>query len=129
MKLELDACIPKDKFDKEAIKRARQLGFPTINPILPQLLEWLQDANWPVAEDTADLLSGASSEIVPHIKAIFQSDDDTWKYWILNFLCSRLPQTIQVALRPDIERLAQYPMVREKSEEVDEAAKTFLQVR
>ena len=52
-------CIPKDKHDLLALERARELGFPLLNEIIPDLLEWLQDGNWPVARPTATLLAEA----------------------------------------------------------------------
>ena len=61
----LTDCIPTDKFDHEAVERASALGYPGINPILPDLLIWLQDRNWPVAEDVARLLEWADVEIAP----------------------------------------------------------------
>lgn len=73
--MDLKDCIPKGKFDLAAIDRAVEVGFPQINPILPDLLEWIKDGNWPVALPTASLLSGAGPEIVPFVKSILNADD------------------------------------------------------
>lgn len=45
--MDLSASIPTDKHDLAAVANAARLGYPAINAILPELLEWLQDINWP----------------------------------------------------------------------------------
>ncbi len=77
--MDLTDCIPEDKFDTDAVARAAGLGFPAINPILPDLLVWVQDATWPVAQDLFPLLVKAGPEIAPHINSIFEGDDEGWK--------------------------------------------------
>ena len=124
--MDLRNCIPQDKYDQAAITRARVAGFPAINPILPELLNWLQDINWPVARQMVELLSGSGSEIVPHIRAVLRSDDAIWKYWILVSLRSRLEPAVLAQLIPDITRLADQPSERDRSEEVDAEARVLL---
>lgn len=107
--MKLKACIPRDKFDLEAVRRARSVGFPALNPVLPDLLAWLQDMNWPVAPSMVELLSTSGSEIVPHVRAALASGDAIWTYWLLTRLCPGLSPALLVELRPDIERLASGP--------------------
>ena len=123
MQVGLEDCIPKNKHDKESVSRTRLVGFPGIDPILPQLLMWLQDLNWPVAYEVLELLSDADAEIVPHIKTILASQDGAWKYSLLSFgLLSRLEPTIRGALRDDLERLIASPTEDDIREEVNLAA-------
>lgn len=124
--MNLRNCVPQDKFDLAAVARAKQTGFPAINPILPELLLWLQDINWPVANEVVDLLSGSDAEIVPAIRVVLQSDDAVWKYWVLNKLCSRLTSLVLAELIPDIARLANDPTEEDRSEDVDAEAKVLL---
>jgi len=67
--------IPKDKVDTRAVARAAALGFPALNPILPDLLAWMQDLNWPVSRDLAPLLATAGVEIAPSLKSVFVGDN------------------------------------------------------
>lgn len=119
-------CIPQTKFDEAAIARADAIGFPALNPILPALLDWLQDMNWPVARATRNLLEKAGPEIIPHIRAILAGDDDVWKYWIVSALVAHLSPQIQTALTADIRRITETPTPGEAAEEVDDVAREVL---
>ena len=67
--------IPKHKDDQEVIENLRKLSFEEIKPIIPDLLEWLQDINWPIAGPVADILKPFSNNIVPDIIKILRTDD------------------------------------------------------
>lgn len=99
-------CIPKDKYDIEAIELASQVGFPALEPALSGLLEWIKDANWPVAARTAALLSSAGPEIAPYIKAILESDDEVWKYWTIELVVRNLKPNVLLELHSELLRLA-----------------------
>lgn len=120
--MKLSDCIPATKFDTTAIENAASLGFPTINPILSELLEWVKDGNWPVANGVLVLLAQAGPEIAPHINAIFGGDDEEWKYFILSGLVKNLKPEVAELLRPSVIRMARDPDVMEKAAEVDKVA-------
>ena len=98
--------IPTDKFDLAAIDHARSLGFPALNDHIPALLQWLQDPNWPVFANTAELLADAGPALLPHIRAVFAGDDSEWTWALLSGLCPLLPDEVLVRLSPDIDALA-----------------------
>ncbi len=127
--MDLSTCIPSDKFDEAAVERAAALGFPAINPILPDLLTWLQDINWPVAPVVAELLAKADIHIAPPINAVFAGDDGVWKYWILNHLAGHLDHSVWVLIEPEIMRLSRSPSGDDRAEEVDIAASELLVMR
>lgn len=78
--------IPKDKFDIEAVEQLKQASSEMVVPLLPQLLEWLQDYNWPVAQPMLEVLLKYPTELTPHIEHVLQGDDDMWMYWCLKKL-------------------------------------------
>ena len=127
--MDLSDCIPKHNSDTAAVERAAALGYPTIIPILPDLLEWLQDANWPVARTVAPLLAKAGPEIAPHLRAILNSDDDVWKYWVVTILGPHLSGDAWREVKPEITRLSQAPTAAEKAEEIDLEAHRLLALR
>jgi hypothetical protein len=123
----LEDCIPKSKRDREAVANAKALGFPALNPIIPDLLEWVQDINWPIAEDVAALLRDAGPEIVPHIRTVLQSDDDLWKCWTLSRIVGHLPYDFFQELRPDVERIAYHPTRYEIESQTHEDAQDAIE--
>ena len=127
--MDINNCIPKDKFDTAAIERASQIGFPALNPILSDLLEWVQDANWPVAAETAVLLSNAGLEIRPHIKAILRSGDGIWKYWTIDLVVRSLDSDVLLELRNDLVRLTENPTQDDQTEDVAALAQSILITR
>jgi len=124
--MDLTNCIPKDKHDTAAIERAGSIGFPMINPILSDLLEWVQDSNWQVADGTASLLSRAGPEILPHIRKVLNSEDEIWKFWTIELVVRNLKPEYLTALQDELVRLANDPTYEEKLEEVDVAARALL---
>nr|WP_020615524.1 DUF5071 domain-containing protein [Paenibacillus daejeonensis] len=48
--------IPQHKSDFEKVEIIKMLDLKDIKPILPDLLEWLQDANWPIAKPIEDIV-------------------------------------------------------------------------
>lgn len=81
--MDIKSLIPKDKFDLETVEKLKQHSFEDIEPIIPDLLEWLQDMNWPVSQPIAAFLLPFSEEIAPEIVKILKGKDEMWKYWIL----------------------------------------------
>lgn len=124
--MDLTSCIPKDKRDTDAVERAAEIGFPAINTILPDLLEWVQDANWPVAQDLFPLLAKAGPEIAPHINAIFEGNDLGWKYYVLPWLVMDLDPDVAELLRANVIRMAHHPTKDERDQEIDENARDVI---
>lgn len=127
--MDIKNCIPKDKFDTSAVELASQIGFPELDPVLPDLLEWVQDANWPVAIPTAVLLSNAGLEILPHIKAILRSEDGVWKYWTIDLVVRNLSSDALLELRSELVKLTESPTQDDQSEGVPAIALSILAAR
>jgi hypothetical protein len=108
--------VPKDKFDLQVIQELEKLSFEQLAPIIPNLLEWLQDMNWPVAKPIANVLEPFVDRMIPNIIKILKSDDTLWKLWIL---ISLLRKTTNPNVIIEITRLAKYPSREEIENEVD----------
>jgi hypothetical protein len=118
--------IPKHKSDFDRAYAAVNAGFPRVGPILPELLEWLQDYNWPVAHILAPFLASIGEPLVPHVRRVLDGDDEIWKYWIISCIMSE-SKVIAVSFRNYLERLAKTPTEREAHEELDQAARDVLE--
>lgn len=112
----MDELVPKNKFDTGVIDHLKKLSFEELKPIIPKLLEWLQDMNWPVASLVSDILTPYADQITPELISILKTKDGMWKYWILiNF--GRI-STDPIFLR-EVGRIANFPTSDEIEDEVN----------
>jgi hypothetical protein len=127
MATDLVALIPTTKYETEKASALVQLGFPAVEPVMPQILEWLQDLNWPVAGVFQPFLAHIGQPLAPYIRVIFAGKDDGWKYSLLRLVVGQSPE-LACTLRPELERIARNPSAGETSEEVDQVAVEILEV-
>jgi hypothetical protein len=120
--------IPRTKSDLERAQAAIEAGYPTVEPILSDLVAWLKDMNWPVAKELTPFLRSIGKPLVPHIWHVLQSDDEIWKYWVIGHLIPYLSKDVATQFRPELERLCFQPRQNEKHEELDERARGVLEV-
>jgi hypothetical protein len=74
---------------------------------IPDLLEWLQDLNWPGAQTIAKLLTELGEPVIAHVKPIFQSNDSTWIYWVLSEIVSQWPAELVKQLKDNLAALSE----------------------
>lgn len=122
---DVKSLIPRSKMDTERAEAAVAAGYPAVAPILPELLEWLQDMNWLVAQILAPFLASIGSPLIPHIRHILKTDDEIWKYWIIVQIMGDSHEVAE-AFRDELERLAYSPTEREAHEELNEEAQLVL---
>ena len=85
------------------------------------LLEWLQDINWPVAQVLAPFFATVGADLAPYVRPVLQSQDDVWKYHIIESVVGRSMSLTQ-ALESELRRIVQSPTQTEHAEEVDRVA-------
>ncbi|MGE7945593.1 DUF5071 domain-containing protein [Lysinibacillus sp. NPDC093688] len=119
--------LPRNKSDNDRVEMIKKMDRDKILPLLPNLLEWIQDMNWPVAPSVLELLLTFPEEIVPHVQDVLSSDDENWKWFILNFLVIELPVESRAQFRGYLTRVAETPTHNELAEELDEVAKEILE--
>ncbi len=117
--------IPRNKFDLERAQAAIAAGYPAVAPILPELLSWIADMNWPIAEVIAPFLASIGEPLAPHIERVFETDDDVWKGWIIHYVIGESPQLAHI-FRGHLERFAWFPTHSERDESVEEYAQNVL---
>lgn len=118
---DLHRFLPKSKSDVQSVDRITQLSYPVVAPILPQLLEWLQDGNWPVAKRLAPWLASLGLTLVPTLDQALAMDDPAWNYWLIELVISR-DEALYHHYRPWLTRCASSPTLKEQQYEVDEVA-------
>ena len=122
---ELHELLPKDKHDLDRAKALVSIGYPTVAPILPDLLEWLQDGNWPVAHVIGPFLASIGAPLTEEVRRILQSQDHSWKYWILLDVVAHSPELV-ATLYPELVKIAEGDAIDEDEKEVKEVAKEIL---
>ena len=99
-------ALPKCKDDMDAVQKIKELEYPEIAPILPHLLTWLKDANWPIAKNIADKLVSIGQPVMSHVKKILNGNDDLWKYWVMLLVVKKMdPMCIQ-KIKFDLEKIS-----------------------
>nr|WP_145404029.1 DUF5071 domain-containing protein [Paenibacillus xylanexedens] len=118
--MQIRTMLPKDKFDIESIEKLDKRSNDELRDILPELMEWLQDRNWPISQPVEDLLLRFGDELIPHIQNVFQTRDPQWEYFMLTGLISRLSLECLRMLKPDLERILEHPTDNEALEELED---------
>jgi hypothetical protein len=126
MTIDLTELIPVTKFETEKASALVQLGFPAVEPVMPQILEWVQDLNWPVGHVFQPFLARIGQPLAPYIRAILAGQDDGWKYSLLQAVVGQSAELAR-ALRPELERLVTSPSAGESKEEVNLVAVEILE--
>jgi hypothetical protein len=93
---------PQSKHDFDTVDRLDKIPSREWQHLVPELLTWLQDANWPIFLPVRDLLLKCPRSVVEPLRRIFEGDDDAWQYYTLEFLVSRMPEDGLQALEPTL---------------------------
>ena len=115
--------VPKDKHDISNINKLYNLSDEEMKPIVYNLLEWIQDYNWPVAQELVPLLKEREDIIFPYMSDILRGDDFMWKYWIMDLIIPDFSFEYKNALKDDILLLINDPDIDEDTESIREIAK------
>lgn len=124
---DLMALLPRSKHDFDHCQLLINLGYPAVKPILPHLLEWIQDVNWPIARVILPFLISLGSTCRDEINAVLESNDGMWKYWVISALIDSMEAREAMVFVPVLRRLAISPTTDDQENEVDLAARAVLQ--
>ena len=124
----LKELIPVDKFDLSGVSMLMEIDEKDIKPIIPDLLLWTVDMNWPVATEMVKVLVRFPDIVIPYIKKILSPSevDEEWKWFIIVHFIPKFTKDKQEQLLGDIRRICDYPTDGEIKEEVQEEAKSYL---
>jgi len=116
---DINQLVPQNKHDIETAEELNQYSIEELKPIVPALLEWLQDCNWPVSKPVRLYLEKHISEIQNEILDVLKTDDSIWKRWVLLSFGKEINDPRLVS---EIKRIASNPTNGEKSEDLDEVS-------
>ncbi|MDF2550901.1 MAG: hypothetical protein K0R77_176 [Chryseobacterium sp.] len=114
--MNLNQLIPKDKSDLLPAYRLEDYKYEEIKSIIPQLMEWLQDMNWPVAGILAENLLRYQDDIEDEIMFVLNTNDEVWKYWVISIFGK---STKSKKIQERINQIATHPTPTEVIDEVN----------
>ncbi|MDE6665507.1 MAG: DUF5071 domain-containing protein [Ruminococcus sp.] len=127
--MDIKELLPKDKFDNNGLNRLSELTDEEIKPFIPDLLVWVQDMNFPVAEAVCRVIAGhyavADDEIIKLLD--ISQTDELWKYFIITGLLPVIENPSDSLINA-VRRIALNPSDSEITEEVEEVAKEYLNI-
>lgn len=126
MHSDLFALLPQDKLETHKAQAIVALGYPAAAPILMELVEWLQDINWPVARVLQPFLASIGAPLAPYVRHVLNSTDDTWKYWTIRFVVCESPELAE-SLLPELRRIAYASTRGEIREALDMLVKEIIE--
>ncbi|OBZ12952.1 DUF5071 domain-containing protein [Bacillus sp. FJAT-26390] len=124
--MDVRELIPEHKSDFERIEKLKNRDIESIRPIIPELMQWLQDSNWPIAFDVREILLPFNKDLLPHIRYVLNTSDGEWKYFLLTDFVSQLPKETIAELEHELIQITSNPSESDKYSEVDEAAQHIL---
>ncbi|MEM9981542.1 MAG: DUF5071 domain-containing protein, partial [Bacteroidota bacterium] len=108
-----DIPFPVSKSDVEAAEALMQLPYKTLAPYLPNVLTWLQDINWPVAQVIVQPLRQLKAVLTPTLLVALKSarkmQDEIWVFNLVNQLIVDLPTESIQALERELMYWIQGP--------------------
>ena len=120
--------VPKNISDFSGMEELKKLSDEEIAPVIPDLLAWMKDMNWPVAKEMPDLLAPHQKVLIPHIIEILQPEQSEcdWKTYIIWELLPLLDEKYLSMLKPSLERIVKNPTSGELYEETNMHAEDIL---
>lgn len=107
--------IPSTKFETDKAQKLVALGYPAVAPALSEMLEWVEDASWPVAQVFLPFLARIGAPLAPHVRYVLQTQDEQWKRVVLDSIVGE-SKTLAQALTVDLHRLKDSPTAAERVE-------------
>ncbi|WP_203332927.1 DUF5071 domain-containing protein [Planococcus beigongshangi] len=123
---DLKNLLPNDKFDVEQAKKLKDLDRSQVLLLLPDLIGYTKDINWPVAPIAVETLLMFPTEIVPSVQAVLAGNDDNWKWFLLTCIVSELPLDSKLHFKEYLVKVSETPTKSEMAEELDYVSKTIL---
>lgn len=123
----MNHLVPTSKDDQKAIENLQTASPEQVLVVAKELLEWLEDGNWPVSYPVGKVLSQYVNQLQDELLPILRGPDPLLKMWCIRFILeeAQVPQLDQQYL-VELEHIAKYPTSNEEAEGTAEAAQDAL---
>ena len=105
-KATLTRLLPRNKEDAPRAAALVALGYPTVEPVLPQMLEWLKTNGSPVDMVMRKFFVALGVQAVPVVQKVLRSRHDLLKYAIVTHVVARWPAAAVTPLQSELQVLA-----------------------
>ncbi|MGH8587567.1 MAG: DUF5071 domain-containing protein [Gammaproteobacteria bacterium] len=102
----LKRLLPRDKDDAETARALVALGSPVLEPVLPQMLEWLKSNGSPVEVVVRDFFAALGVHAVPVVEKALASRHDGLKYSVVMNVVAKWPPQAIAPLKVQLQALA-----------------------
>ncbi len=126
MSRDLSTLVPATKSETDKARRLVALGFPAVQPVLDEILEWVEDPNWPVAQVFLPFLATVGVPLVPLVRHVLESHDEQWKHAVLANVVGQ-NDALAHAMAVDLQRLMHTPTEAERAEGLHGVADALFQ--
>jgi Domain of unknown function (DUF5071) len=105
----LKRLLPRNKDDAEAARALVALGYPAVEPLLPQMLDWLKSIGSPVDLVMRDFFVALGAHAMPVVQRALRSRHDTLKYAVVMNVVAKWPVEAIAPLKVQLQALATGP--------------------
>ena len=102
----LKRLLPRNKDDAEGAKALVAMGYPAVEPVMSQMLDWLKSNGSPVELVLRDFFAGLGVQAVPVVQKALASRHDLLKYSVVKHVVCRWPADAVSQLMPQLQGLA-----------------------
>ena len=103
---DLKSFLPTNKCDYGSIDRLQTLKPEELQMIIPELLEWIKDINWPVAPKIIEILLPLDKLLLPQLKVILRCNEYDWIEICLLGIVEELKTETIVGLKEELIMLS-----------------------
>jgi hypothetical protein len=102
----LKQLLPRNKDDAEGAKALVAIGYPTVEPVMSQMLDWLKSNGSPVELVMREFFANLGARAVPVVEKALASRHDGLKYSVMKYVVSKWPVDATSQLKVQLQGLA-----------------------
>jgi|GEM_PF-2931488 len=121
-----DELIPKGKFDFDTISKIEGASIKDIELVLPDLFEWTEDVNWPIAPQLAEILPRFGEIIIPYVIHYLRYPSGLDEYATYYYLMPKMTKEQLELIKEELILVVENPTEFQKREEYDKFAKEYI---
>lgn len=124
--MDKSSIIPTNKHDFDAVEKIKNADSKSIQKWLPQIFEWVEDINWPIAAKLVEVLVKFDDMIVPYLIDLIHNPDGLREYSVYFYMLPILNDRQLHLIKEELLRVVYNPSDFEKQEGYDKIALKYI---